>query len=79
VAVTLRYIRNSSAYTSGPTDEECAAEASELLGELRDAIHRDGDDGFAIREALGLRWERAIDQNYRPLGRRVVGEWREVQ
>lgn len=58
-----------------------------ILAFIRDAIHRDGADADAIRQALGLRRERRL----KPHGfggqyggergeiHRVVGEWQEVQ
>jgi hypothetical protein len=53
--------------------------AGRYLRLIRDAIHRDGDDADAIREALGLRWDfdgfSATDGE--PRWRRVVGEWQE--
>jgi hypothetical protein len=78
-----------------PTSEAVALVASGwgrgpigVIEVLRDAIHRDGDDADAIREALGLRWRHmSHQQHYTPEGggtgwrsvtsRRVVGEWRE--
>lgn len=67
-----------------------AHNAGPVLTFIRDAIHRDGDDADAIREALGLRvrWN-VRPQHYTPFVggtgwkpvtvRRVVGEWQEVQ
>lgn len=62
--------------------EAITAETAMELGYIRDAIHRDGPEADAIRDALRLEWESALDKPGRrginPV-RRVVGEWQEVQ
>jgi hypothetical protein len=67
----------------GPCD--CLAElAADTLTELRDAIHRDGDDADAIRETLGLRLECAGvlpgrgDHGETLHPHRIRTEWQEV-
>ena len=56
-----------------------SAAAADALTFIRDAIHRDGPDADAIREALGLRWDEFLGTPRQEPARRVVGEWREVQ
>ena len=54
-----------------------SAAAAGALKFIRDAIHRDGPDADAIREALGLRWDVFHGTPRQEPARRVVGEWQE--